>query len=79
MTEAIAARWEESFKINQYIDRLAQGMYSSVWHVPPERLPEYLDELRTWARHEFGNLEQEFICPHTFTWQKFSWKGPART
>ncbi len=77
MAEAIAASWEETIDISKHLDQLAHGIYSSTWRVPAERLPEYLEELRSWARQEFGGLEQVFTCPHSFIWQKFSW-DPAR-
>lgn len=79
MTEVIAARWEESFDISKHLDQLAQGMYSSTWRVPPEQLPEYMEELRSWARQEFGGLGQVYTCPHSFIWQKFSWNSSRLT
>jgi ubiquinone/menaquinone biosynthesis C-methylase UbiE len=77
MTEVAAAAWEESFNINQHLDRLAQAMYSSVWHVPSDQLPAYVEELRAWARQEYGDLERDYASPHTFSWQVFTWKGSA--
>lgn len=77
MTESVAATWEESFNIGQHLDRLAQAMYSSVWHVPADQLPGYVEELRDWARQEYGDLERDYASPHTFSWQVFTWKGLA--
>jgi SAM-dependent methyltransferase len=73
--EIEAANWMTRFVPNQYIDDLANGIYSSTWGIDPEVIPECSAEIHVWAAATFGDLAQPVYLPRKFVWSKFTWNN----
>jgi len=54
------ARWHTRSTPREEIDSLASRQYSESWNIPDDVFNITLDELREWAAHEYGDLDQLF-------------------
>ena len=54
------ARWRTPSTLREEIDSLASRQFSESWNIPDDVFNMTLDELRAWAAHEYGDLDQSF-------------------
>ena len=71
----VAAEWETLASPAEAIRELEAGVYSSTWHLPPDKLHACGASLRRWARQEYGDLEQPLRTAMSFTWKLAKWRG----
>ena len=64
--ETEITRWTSTTTPQQTIDNIASRRYSDAWGISDEVYAVTLDEVRKWAAHEFGDLQQELLEEHRF-------------
>lgn len=50
----VAVEYETTWVPGEWVERMAQRVYSSTWAVPDEIYPEAIRRLRAWAAHHYG-------------------------
>ena len=65
--------WTHTRPLSRHLEAIEHRTWAADWPVPAGFFARCLDELRAWARAEYGLLETEFTVPHTFVWQAFRW------
>ena len=74
LEEYIAAEWESPFSVNEYIQEMADGVYSISWQAPLDQRPGYVEELHNWALTTFPHPDETIYIPRRFIWQRYSWQ-----
>ena len=55
----------------EIIGRFERGEYSYTWEVPPETRAQAAEELRAWAREEFGPLDEPIEADRAIGWRAY--------
>ena len=58
VTELEVIRYPLKFTLREELERFASRVYSDAWDVPDLLFETSIQELRTWASHEYGDLDQ---------------------
>lgn len=77
LDEVTAGDWQTTRSLAHSLEAIEHRTWSSTWALPDDFFAACLVELRTWALSQFGGLEREFVTPHRFVWQRFSWDQAA--
>ncbi len=59
LTEVEVLRYPLVFTLREELERFASRIYSDSWEIPDAIFESSLEELRTWVKHEYGNLDQQ--------------------
>jgi SAM-dependent methyltransferase len=73
MDEWTVGEWEMRRTVAHHIETIEHRTWSSTWGVPDDFFPQCLAELRAWAVAQFGSLDEAFVAPRRFVWQRFRW------
>ena len=53
-------RYPRTYVVREIIEGIASRTYSHTWDVPDEVMGQSLEELRSWARNEYGDMDRKF-------------------
>jgi SAM-dependent methyltransferase len=59
LTEVEVLRYPLVFRLREELDRFASRIYSDSWEIPDAIFESSIEELRTWVKHEYGDLDQQ--------------------
>ena len=59
LTEVEVIRYPLTFTLHEELERFASRVYSDAWDVPDAIFETSMQELRTWVKHEYGDLDQQ--------------------
>jgi ubiquinone/menaquinone biosynthesis C-methylase UbiE len=59
LTEVEVAHYSLLFTLREELERFARRIYSDSWEIPDPIFEASVEELETWAAHEYGDLDQQ--------------------
>jgi ubiquinone/menaquinone biosynthesis C-methylase UbiE len=60
VTQMEVVRYPRNYVVREIIEGIANRTYSHTWDVPGETMTQSLEDLRFWAKNEYGDLEKVF-------------------
>jgi len=70
-----AVRQVKPTRLDEFISRLEDGLYSFTWRAEPEARHRAADAVRAWARERYGSLEEPRPFESAIVWRRYRLAG----